>query len=150
MRNLTSLMAAIIVISMCTCSANRAALRQPTIALNDVCELSTHPERYAGQEIRLSTKLINSQPHGLALHGRKCPVPLVHISFSTQFEDDGRHAFDNTIDAYLADQVITRFRITVLGHLDRREYGESFKTPIFYFDKIVSLEPDQPPIEKRD
>lgn len=148
MRNNLVMPTIILAMFLSACSAHQTGLHQEVISVGDVCQLSMHPASYAGKKIRLTTKLINALPHGISLYSGKCSVPTLDIAYSDKFDRDGSQEFDNTINAYLADQVIRNFRITVIGHLGWGEYGQAGgKPPRFYFDKIISLMPDEPPIQ---
>lgn len=149
MQNHLAMAIIVLAASLCACSARQTGLHQKVVSVDDVCELSMHAAGYAGREIQLTTKLINAMPHGMSLYEGKCSVPTVDIAFSERFERNGRQHFENTINAYLADQVITNFRITVLGHLGWEGAKADGKPPRFYFDKIITLEPDELPIQQR-
>lgn len=148
MRNQFTMAIIILAIFLSACGARQTGLHQKVVSVNNICELSMHPALYAGKQVQLTTKLINALPHGLSLYSGKCSVPILNIAYSDKFDRDGSQKFENTLIAYLADQGIRNFRIIVLGHLGWGKGGQTDgKPPRFYFDKIISLKPDEPPIQ---
>lgn len=143
MKYCLTVLVAISAILLCACSMRHGSSRSEVTSMQDVCRLSKHPNIYANKEIRLTTVFLNAPPHGMALYEEGCSVPIIKIGFSKQFEHQGRKELYEKINTYLADQAITMFKITVIGHI-----GYKSGVSRFYFDRIVSLKPDQTVIVK--
>lgn len=135
----------VLLVILCACSGCRAESYKRAVSVTDVCELSTHPLVYAEREIALTTTLINSPPHGMSFYSKKCRVPIA-IRFSHEFRQLGRQKLEDSLGAYRLDHGILRFKISVIGHLGKMKGNSSYERPRFYFDKVVDLVPDQPPI----
>lgn len=144
-RRIVILMIAALALLICSCRNTRGSSNQNATMIDNVCVLSKHFELYDGRQIQLHTVLLNALPHGLSFYIEHCSVPLVRVAYSNYFRDHGQSEFQNLINAYLVDQVITKFRLVALGHLEKSSDPNS--TGWFYIDKVVRLDPAEPPIQ---